>query len=145
MSEKMNEAMHDIAVKHGVFLSKDDPILILHTMNEKMLEENRKAQQEMLAQFKEEMEIISSKWKDDAKEKAEKVLNVALANSKEAMARLMHESTSEGVQTMKKLILDSLVQVHISTLKSQKFSRFALVSSSALLAASCMVLLLFCK
>ena len=77
MSDKMNEVVQDIAVKHGVVLGKDDPILILQTINQRLLEENRKAQQEMLAQFKEEMENISSQWKNDANEKAEKVLNAA--------------------------------------------------------------------
>ncbi|HAT8648945.1 TPA: conjugal transfer protein TraM [Legionella pneumophila] len=145
MSDKMNEAIQDIAVKHGVFLSKDDPVLILHTMNEKLLEENRKTQQEMLAQVKEEMACISSEWKEDAKEKAEKVLNVALVSSKDAMARLMLESARESIEAMKKFLSDSLVEVQTLTQQSQKFSRFAWVSSAALFVASCMVLLLVCK
>ncbi|HDI5443997.1 TPA: conjugal transfer protein TraM, partial [Legionella pneumophila] len=29
MSVKINEAIQDIAVKHGVVLGKDDPVLIL--------------------------------------------------------------------------------------------------------------------
>ncbi|HEM1702531.1 TPA: conjugal transfer protein TraM, partial [Legionella pneumophila] len=101
MSDKINEAIKDIAVRHGVVLSKDDPVLILQTMNERLLEENRKAQQEMLAQLKEEMENISSQWKDDAKDKAEKVLNAALAGSKEAMAKLFQETTNQSVHVMK--------------------------------------------
>ena len=56
MSESIDETIKEIAVRHDVVLSKDDPILILQTMNERLLEETRKAQQEMLAQFKEEME-----------------------------------------------------------------------------------------
>ncbi|HEN5466613.1 TPA: conjugal transfer protein TraM, partial [Legionella pneumophila] len=84
MSEKLDKIVQDITVKHGVLLGKDDPILMLQTMNEQLIEENRKAQQDLLVQFREEMEGISSQWKDDAKEKAEKVLNAALASSKEA-------------------------------------------------------------
>ena len=60
MSDKIEEAIQYIAVKHGVVLGKDDPVLILQTMNERLLEENLKVQQKMLAQFKEEMENISS-------------------------------------------------------------------------------------
>lgn len=56
MSEAIDETIKEIAVRHGVILSKDDPVLILQTMNERLLEETRKSQQEMLAQFKEEME-----------------------------------------------------------------------------------------
>ncbi|HAU0665201.1 TPA: conjugal transfer protein TraM [Legionella pneumophila] len=145
MSEKLDKIVQDITVKHGVLLGKDDPILMLQTMNEQLIEENRKAQQDLLVHFREEMESISSQWKDDAKEKAEKVLNAALASSKEAITRLLHESTTESVQVMKKLISDSLIEAHSFTQKTQKFSRFALVSSATFFAASCVVLLLFCK
>lgn len=145
MSEKLDKIIQDITVKHGVLLGKDDPILMLQTMNAQLIEEHRKAQQALLVQFRQEMEGISSQWKDDAKEKAEKVLNAALANSKEAITRLLHESTKESVQVMKKLISDSLIEAHSFTQKTQKFSRFALVSSATLFAASCVVLLLFCK
>ncbi|HAU3761204.1 MULTISPECIES: hypothetical protein [Legionella] len=145
MSDKINETIKDIAVKHGVVLGKDDPVLIFQTMNERLLEENRKVQQDMLAFFKGEMEAISSQWKNDAQEKAEKVLNVALASSKEAMARLLQESTRESVQSMKKMISDSLIEAHIMAQQTQKFSRFALLSSVALFATSCMLILLFYK
>ncbi|HCU5991568.1 TPA: conjugal transfer protein TraM [Legionella pneumophila] len=141
MSEKLDKIIQDITVKHGVLLGIDDPILMLQTMNEQLIEENRKAQQDLLVQFREEMEGISSQWKDDAKEKAEKVLNAALASSKEAITRLLHESTKESVQVMKKLISDSLIEAHSLTKKTQKLSRFALVSSATLFAASCMILL----
>ncbi|RUR15312.1 conjugal transfer protein TraM [Legionella sp. km535] len=120
MSEKLDKISQDIAVKHGVLLGKDDPILMLQTMNEHLIEENRKAQQDFLAQFREEMEGISSQWRVDAKEKAEKVLNVALASSKEAMARLLQESTNESVQTLRKLISDSLIEAQSLTRKTQK-------------------------
>ncbi|KTC83972.1 MULTISPECIES: conjugal transfer protein TraM [Legionella] len=145
MSEKLDKIIQDISIKHGVLLGKDDPILMLQTMNEHLIEENRKAQQDLLIQFRGEMENISSQWKDDAKEKAEKVLNAALASSKEAITRLMQESTRETVQTMKKLISDSLIEAHSLTQKTQKYSQIALFLSATLFAASCMILLFFCK
>ncbi len=141
MSEKLNETIQDIAVRHGVVLGKDDPILILQTMNERLLEENRKAQQDMLAQFKEEMESISSQWKDDARGKAEKILNLALARGKEAMSRLLQESTSESVHAMKKMVSDSLAEARALTQQTRKFSRFALLSSATILTTSCLFIL----
>ena len=133
MSEAIDETIKEIAVRHGVVLSKDDPILILQTMNERLLEETRKAQQEMLVQFKEEMENISSQWRDDARGKAEKILNAALARSKDAMAKLLQESTSESVQAMKKMISDSLVEARYLSQQARKFSWFTLISSIAIL------------
>lgn len=123
-------------------LGKDDPILILQTMNERLLEGNRKAQQDLLTHFKEEMESISSQWKDDARGKAEKVLNVALAVSKEAMARLLQESTSESVHTMKKIISESLTEARELTQQARRFGWFAL-SSAAILTGCCLFILFF--
>ena len=139
----MNEAIKDIAVRHGVVLSKDDPVLILQTMNEMLLEENRKAQQEMLAQFKEEMENISSHWKDDAKDKAEKVLNAALAGSKEAMTKLFQETTNHSVHVIKDMIFDSLAEVRNLRQQARKYSLVALLSSVAMATSLCFVLLHF--
>lgn len=142
----MNEAIQDIAVKHGVILGKDDPILILQTMNDRLLEENRKAQQEMLAQFKEEMESISSQWKIDAKDKAEKVLNAALASSKEAMNKILREATNEFICVMKNVISDSLLEAQDLTQQTRKANRFTLLTSVTILTVSCaFILFLFIK
>jgi Transcriptional activator TraM len=136
MSDKMNEVIQDVAVKHGVALGKDDPILILQTMNERLLEENRKAQKEMLAQFKEEMENISSQWKVDAKEKSEKVLNSALNSSKEVMARFIHTFENESIYSFKKLISDSLLKAHELEQRERKISWIALMFSMSSLILS---------
>ncbi|CAM2801979.1 TPA: conjugal transfer protein TraM [Legionella pneumophila] len=141
MSDKINEAIQYIAVKHGVVLGKDDPILIFQTFNEKLLEENRKAQQEMLTQFKEEMESISSQWKVDAKDKAEKVLNAALASSKEAMNKILREATNEFVYVMKNVISDSLLEAQDLTQQTRKANRFTLLTSVTMLTVSCAFLL----
>lgn len=124
----------------------DDPILILQTMNDRLLEENRKAQQEMLAQFKEEMESISSQWKIDAKDKAEKVLNAALASSKEAMNKILREATNEFICVMKNVISDSLLEAQDLTQQTRKANRFTLLTSVTILTVSCaFILFLFIK
>lgn len=79
------------------------------------------------------MRPISSQWKDDAREKAEKVLNAALASSKEAMARLLQDSTRESVHAVKKMISDSLAEARYLTQQARKFSQFTLISSIAIL------------
>lgn len=140
MSDNFDAAIQEIAVKHGVVLSKDDPILILQTMNDRLIEDTRKAQATMLAQFREEMESISSQWKDDAKEKAEKIMNTALTGSKEVMGRLLRESTNESVQAMQKVISDSLAEARVLTHQTRKFSFFMLGS---ILAISCLAMVFF--
>lgn len=141
MSDTINEAIKTIAVKHGVVLGKDDPILILQTMNEKLLEENRKALQDMLTQFKEEMENISSQWKVDAKEKAEKLLNAALASSKATMNQLLRDATNEFVHSMKNVISDSLTKANDLTQQTNKANRFTWLTSVAISTVSCTFML----
>jgi Transcriptional activator TraM len=143
MTDKMNEAIKDIAFRHGVVLGKDDPVLILQTMNEKLLAENRKEQEAMLAQLKEEMENISSQWKDDAKDKAERVLNAALASSKETMDKILRQATHESALVMQKMISDSLKEARVLNQQTQKTSQFTLLSSAVLLTVSCTFILFF--
>ena len=141
MSDKFDAAIQEIAVKHGVVLSKDDPILILQTMNDRLIEEARQAQAAMLAQFREEMENISSQWRDDAKEKAEKIINAALAGTKEAMARLLLESTNISVQSMERVISNSLTEARDLSQQTKKFGWLMLVSSVVILATSSLFML----
>ncbi|HAT1749723.1 TPA: conjugal transfer protein TraM [Legionella pneumophila] len=135
MNDKFDTVMQEIAVKHGVVLSKDDPILILQTMNDRLIEETRQAQAAMLTQFREEMEGISSQWKDDAKEKAEKVLNAALTGSKEILHKLLRDSHYECSQVMKGIISDSLTEFRDLVRKTRKYCWITLINLATMLTA----------
>ena len=51
-----------VAAKHGIALSDDDPILMIHTLNEILLEENSKAHQVLLNNFRSTLEENISQW-----------------------------------------------------------------------------------
>ncbi|HAT1815618.1 TPA: conjugal transfer protein TraM [Legionella pneumophila] len=143
MSERLDKAIQEIAVKHGVVLSKDDPILILQTMNDRLIEESRQAQAAMLARFREEMEAISSQWRDDAKEKAEKVLNAALAASTETMTRVSKEFTSDYNQTTKKLMDDLRIEMRVLSQQIYKFSWLGLSAIAMMILSVTMIRFFF--
>jgi hypothetical protein len=84
MADQVEELIKEIAAKHGIAVSRDDPILILQTINARLMQDSAKAQQVMLDQYKEELEALALRWGNDAKTKAERILNVSLAASKEA-------------------------------------------------------------
>lgn len=86
MSDPVDELIKEIAVKHNIAVSRDDPIMVLHTINERLMRDSAKAQQDMLDTFKEELESIAFRWGADAKEKAERILNAALTASAVAFA-----------------------------------------------------------
>ena len=84
--EKIEETIKEIAVKHGIAVGRDDPIMVLHTINERLMHETEAAQRQILHEFKEEMESAAHEWEASAKKTAESILNAALAASKEAIA-----------------------------------------------------------
>ena len=71
MADQVEELIKEIAAKHGIAVSRDDPILILQTINNRLLQDGAEAQQAQLDQFKQEMEALSMRWENDAKGKAE--------------------------------------------------------------------------
>jgi hypothetical protein len=84
--EKIEETIREIAIKHGIAVGRDDPILILHTINERLMKETAAAQRQILHEFKEELEAAAHEWEITAKKTAERILGVALTASKEAIA-----------------------------------------------------------
>ncbi len=76
-----------IATRHGVAVGRDDPVMILNTLNESLHEDTARKQEELLARFKSEMEAASEKWMNDAKLRAQAVLNLAVEASREAVAK----------------------------------------------------------
>jgi hypothetical protein len=101
MADQVEELIKEIAAKHGIAVSRDDPILILQTINARLMQDSAKAQQVMLDQYKEELEALALRWGNDAKAKAERILNVSLAASKEATAKLMQEGAKEAAASVR--------------------------------------------
>lgn len=131
---EMEETIKEIAAKHGIAVGRDDPLLILHTLNNRLLQDSQKAQQALLDQYKSELEGISLRWSTDAKEKAERILNASLDTSKATMERLMRAGAKEVVTTIKSEVDASLNRIS-GPIKSA--NRVGLMN----IAASCITLL----
>lgn len=108
---EVEELIKEIATKHGIAVGRDDPILILQTINNRLMQDSQKAQQEMLDLFKSEFESLSLKWSVDAKDKAERILNASLNASKESMEQLMQAGATEIVATIKSEVDASLSRI----------------------------------
>lgn len=99
-TDKIEETIKEIAAKHGIAVGRDDPILILQTINERLMQDSAAAQQEILDRYKEEMEAIAHRWGDDARNKAERTLNAALIASREAMMTTMQEGAKAAAESL---------------------------------------------
>lgn len=60
MADQVEELIKEIAAKHGIAVSRDDPILVLQTINNRLMQDSSKAQQAQLDQYKEELEAWRS-------------------------------------------------------------------------------------
>ena len=84
--DKIEETIKEIVLKHGIAVGRDDPILILHTINERLMQETAAAQRQILHEFKEELESATYEWEATAKKTAEKILDAALIANKKIIA-----------------------------------------------------------
>ena len=55
-SDQLHKVIERVAAKHGIALSDDDPVLMVHTLNEILLEENARAHQLLLNDFRSVLE-----------------------------------------------------------------------------------------
>tara|TARA_R110000850_G_scaffold8852_9_gene32597 strand:+ start:1552 stop:1989 length:438 start_codon:yes stop_codon:yes gene_type:complete len=110
MTDKIEETIKEIAAKHGIAVGRDDPILILQTINDRLMQESTAAQQANLDAFKSELEEIAHRWGDDAKNKAERTLNAALTASKEAMAATIKENAKATAAAARQQVEEAIAQ-----------------------------------
>lgn len=131
MSDQIEELIREIAAKHGIAVARDDPILVLQTINLRLLKDSADAQQQQLKEFAEQMEVVSMRWKLDSTEKAERVLNAALSYSKGAADQILKEHVQNIEETIKSEISTLLDSI---TRQNQWSRRHALIN----LIASCL-------
>jgi len=138
--EKIEQLIREIASKHGIAVARDDPILVLQTINHRLLQDSVVAQQAMLDQYKQELEGISNRWSLDSHEKAERILNVALEASRETMAQLVQAyAKAASAATEEKM---KTVMAGADTMTTRAYRAAFLNLSAACITVCAMVLVL---
>lgn len=137
---EIEEMIKEIAAKHGIAVGRDDPILILQTLNHRLMQVNQKAQQEMLDQYKSELEGISLRWSTDAKEKAERIVNASLDASQAAMEQLLLTGANEVVTAIKAEMDVSINRINHPIKAANHIGLMNIVSSCITLLAAAVLL-----
>ncbi|WP_367903525.1 conjugal transfer protein TraM (plasmid) [Xanthomonas oryzae pv. oryzicola] len=138
--DKIEELIREIAVKHGIAVGRDDPILILQTINTRLMQDSQAAQQEILDRFKEELEAIAHRWGDDAKGKAERTLNAALAASKEAMAKGMQDGGKAAAEAVRRELEAVAAQLAAPIREARRVSYMNIVAAGMAVFAAALTL-----
>jgi len=139
--DSLEPLIREIAEKHGIVVGRDDPILILQTINFRLLQDSAKAQQAQLDQYKEELEGLALRWGNDAKEKAERILNAALTASRETMERVLEEASKKAAEAVAVEVNKSLSSSAARVQDVRKLVWLNVFASCAAIAAAAIVLL----
>ena len=136
MSGNIENIIEEVAVKHGVTIGKNDPILILTTINSRLIEDSQAGQKEILSEFKAELEEVMARWEIEAKGKAERILTVALTASKEAMDQALEQGAAKTVESIQIEIEDIVRPLTIQLKNMRRYSIWIFLASVIVFLAS---------
>ena len=91
-SDKLAALIERIATEHGIVLSQDDPVLMMHTLNEVLLEQNEKAHAELLSKYRAILEESFNQWQTVTSKKANALINAQQNNFSKNNDQLIDQS-----------------------------------------------------
>ena len=91
-SEKLAALIERIASEHGIVLSQDDPVLMMHTLNEVLLEQNKEAHAELLSKYQAMLEESFNQWQTVTSKKANALINAQQNNFSKNNDQLIDQS-----------------------------------------------------
>ena len=74
-NDKLDALIKRIASEHGIVLTKDDPVLMMHTLNEVLQEQNEIAHAELLSKYEAILQESFNQWQTYASKKANTLIN----------------------------------------------------------------------
>lgn len=140
MSDQLEELIKEIAAKHGIVVSRDDPILVLQTINNRLLLDSAQAQQAQLDHYKEELEALALRWGNDAKGKAERILNASLSAGKETMGQALQDAAKATAATVAAEVDAALARLHASTRDAHRIALLNVVAACITMGAAAVAL-----
>lgn len=145
MSQEIEKVIQDIAKIHNISIGRDDPILILYTINEMLLKRATEAQEKQLKAFQEEIQLSMKQLSEESKDKAEKVITAALNASRTNIERATSEQIDSFNNQLTKTLNGSLVEFKTilsnESAKGMQLAKFSMIASIFALASSVIVAL----
>ena len=134
--EDYKKIIERVAAEHGIALSNDDPILIIHTLNKILFEENSTRHQELLDNFHSTLQEI---------------LSQTPGNKTNTNLRGLHSNNTLGSQatiqlieqTIKSELGDPIKKLAVLVKKSHQTAMINIVASTMFLISVLVMLLLF--
>ncbi len=103
-NDKLDALIKRIATEHGIVLSQDDPVLMMHTLNEVLLVQNEKAHAELLSNYQAVLEESFNQWREYSTKKSNAMINASMNNTQltrdqfaEQCIQLINEKIKIGI------------------------------------------------
>ncbi|MET1116959.1 MAG: conjugal transfer protein TraM [Comamonas sp.] len=128
--------LEEIAAQNHVGLSPDDPILVLHTIQRRVLQDSLEAQQAQLDQYQQALESLSLRWSNDARDKAERSLNAALTAGRNALAQAVQDSAGAAAQALRAELDTALERVGATLERAHRIALLQLLAAGLTLCAA---------
>lgn len=138
--DPLEEIIREIATRHGIAVSRDDPILILQTINNRLMLNSAKAQAVLLDRYKENLEMQASRWANDAKERSERVLIASLQAGKEAYRDLVNEGLNASAARVRTEVEEIMGGVACAVRSVRQTAVFNLIAACLTSAAAAVAL-----
>ena len=91
-NDKLDALIERIVSEHGIVLSQDDPVLMMHTLNEVLLEQNKEAHAELLSNYQAILEESFNQWQTVTSKKANALINAQQNNFSKNNDQLIDQS-----------------------------------------------------
>lgn len=145
MSQDIQKVIQDIAKIHNISIGRDDPILILHTINEMLLKRAAEVQENQLKAFQEEIQLLMKQLSEDSKDKAEKVISAALNASRANIERATSDQIDSFNNQLTKTLDGSLIEFKTilsnESAKGMQLAKISMIASIFTLAGAVIVAL----
>lgn len=128
--------LEEIAAENHLDLARDDPILVLYTIHRRVLQDGLEAQQAQLDQYQQVLESLSLRWSEDARDKAERSLNAALAAARGLLAQAAHEHAAAGAVALRAQLDAALARLDASLAQAQRHAWLHLLAAGITLCAA---------
>ena len=136
----VDDLIKEIALKHHIAVSRDDPVMILQTINDRLIQDGTKAQKEIVDRLEERLEAMLMRFGEDAKMKAERIINAGVGVSRKMMEEGSQASITDVAEMVRKEVEAALGKIEGPVKSSRKVACLNIAAAVITLAGAFIVL-----
>jgi hypothetical protein len=136
MTDQIDDLIGEVARTHGIAIGRDDPILVLHTMNRRLIEDSTVAQQALLDAHRAELEALASRWGTTATDRADRIMHAVVTTSQDAVAAILQQEACTAAARVRTEVDAALARVAARLQDARRIALLNVVAACITLAAA---------